>query len=115
MADRRNVIRAQHYRERVELFLTGSDLDVTIPPPHRGRGRAEAGDVFGLDSWSVLVQSDYRHDWGPELDAAQRDGREHAAVIGYRTGQRLASEQFVTMTLADFAAVLRKTEGAKVP
>jgi hypothetical protein len=118
MPDRRNILRAQKFRERIELYLRGSDLDVTIPPPHRGRDKSEAGDVFGLAGWSVIVRADYAHDWSGELDAARRaaeqDGRPLAAVVGYRTGDRLASEQYVTMTLADFTEILRKAEGVPV-
>lgn len=115
MPDRRNILRAQRFRERIELYLRGSDLDVAVPAPHRGRDKSEAGDVFGLEAWTVLVRADYSHDVSGELDAARdaavRDGKPYAAVIGFRSGARLVGEQYVSMSLAAFAAVLSKTEG----
>ncbi len=110
MPDRRNIVRAQRFRERIELYLNSSDLDVTIPQPHKGRDKSQAGDVHGLRAWTVLVRSDFSHDWSGDLDkareAARRDGKPLSAVIGFRTGDRKVSEQYVMLDLQTFAAVL---------
>ena len=117
MGDRQNRTRAAKYRELVELLLTAEDVPVKVRPTYAklsdvfAAEEPPASDIDGLESWAVLVRADYRHDWSGALDAAQEaarlDGKPHAAVIQSRAGRR-GSESYVSMTLTDFAAILRR-------
>jgi hypothetical protein len=115
-----NFQRGKALRQAVALQLRAMGLHDAQVRPMRRTTEASSypePDVHGLPAtWHVDVAADRHERFSVRLDAAvsaaEKAGREHAAVIlarqDYGGRERQVSESFVLMTLADFATILRR-------
>ena len=125
MATMSNLLRAQRFRERIETYMQAAGVPIKVRPPRARISEAfgpdmelSESDVKGLTSWSIALHSDAAHNWSTEMERAERkaeqDGRPYAAVVGYRSGNRRVGEQYVMLSLATFAHILKlDAEGAE--
>jgi len=105
------------FRELVILWLRASGIDsVTARREFRkisdtlSEPQQPAGDLLGIDGWTVNVSTGVTRDLSGDLDrvqqAALREGQDGGAVVYTRPG-RPVGDAYVLMTLDAFSSVLR--------
>lgn len=114
-----NFRQAAHFRELVALALAQEGLAVALPGRPLKISEALAPDaprfsrshILGIPEMTLHVRAELRMNLGENLDivakAAAQDGNSISAVVQYRRG-RPAAEQFVIVTLATFAALVKQ-------
>ena len=108
------------YRELVVLYLQNRGVTGATARPERSSrlsaailDDSELADVQGLGQWHLDTKNEsVNRDYSGALDNARRratlDGKKYAAVTFHRQN-RQAEENFVLLTLGDFATLLADT------
>ncbi len=123
MGDQRNKIRGLQFREMIVLGLRNEGVDARLPPPHRKLSEAlldttaSLSDVLGVEGWCLITGAYLQPRWGSAVDTAEHsaalDGTPNAAAVVFRK-DRPASDQFVVMTLHQFAQIVRDGKAHEV-
>lgn len=123
VADLNNVQRSTSLRTLVALTLRSLGIEAAEPRPRPRSGRLSeriaedwAGDVLGVDGFLISTRADLRTRYGPALDAARQaaivGGHGRGVVVQYRDHVH-PEDYIVTMTLGDFAGLVRELQGAR--
>jgi len=108
-------IRGDRFRELVVLGLRAEGVAAESRPPANRLSEIANPDrpqshISGIDGWSFVTSNEVRLDPGRALaraeSAADLDENPHGAAVLRRAGKSVES-QYVVLTLASFAALIR--------